>query len=76
MFSEYPGYCSIHPLYILQEQLLQLLLSPGLEYSACKQKQFITVVSKLLLDPAVLIYVTCKIIWVTVIYTAHMYMRR
>nr|XP_030123352.3 interleukin-1 receptor-associated kinase 1-binding protein 1 isoform X4 [Taeniopygia guttata] len=68
-------YCSIHPLSVLQEQLLQLLLSPGVGYSARKQKQF-TVVSKLLLDPAVLIYAIRKIIWVTVIYTAHVHMGR
>lgn len=57
-------HCSIPPLSVLQEQLLQLLLSPGLECSAHKQKQFTTLESKLLLDPAVLNYVICKIIWV------------
>lgn len=69
-------HCSIPPLSVLQEQLLQLLLPPGLECSAHKQKQFTTLKSKLLLDPAVQIYVICKIIWVIVIYTAHMHMGR
>lgn len=77
VFSQYPGLLQhSHPLSLLQEQLLQLLLFPGVEYSACKEKQFTEVVSKLLLDPAVLIYVICKIIWVAVIYPACVHMGR